>query len=80
MAAPDLGIPASAMSPKSATVDGDTATAHPLPDVIAAERYAASKAAMAAGGPFLRRQRQIPPGATGVECCGHPFNQTPCCR
>ena len=67
-------IAEAASQPASATVDGQTAAAHPIPDQIAADQYAKAQAAAAGtnnrGGPpsawgMTRTAYGVPPGATG---------------
>ena len=70
---PDLSdtIEEAAQDPQSASKDGITATSHPLPDLIAADKYLAGKTAVEGtndnGGPksgfgALRPARFIPKG------------------
>ena len=58
-----LAAAAKTLGPKSAAFDGQSAEAHPLPDLIAADRYGRATAAAAAGGTGIRFLRIIPPGA-----------------
>lgn len=71
---PDLSdqIEQAATEPASATSDGQSASSHPLPDLVEADQYLAGKTAVtgdnASGGPrsgwgMLRPARVIPPGA-----------------
>lgn len=70
----DIGpqIEQAAAEPASATSDGQSASSHPLPDLIEADQYVKAKGAVTgtnpAGGPrsgwpALRPARVIPPGA-----------------
>jgi hypothetical protein len=44
-----------AAAPRSATVDGNQVTAHPLPDLVEADRYLRSRGAGSRGiGAFIR--------------------------
>jgi len=56
-----------AAGPRSATVSGNSAQQHSLPDQIAADRYTRSQAAAKAGGPGIKFFKIIPPGATDVQ-------------
>lgn len=67
-------IAEAAAQPASASSDGRSAAAHPIPDQIAAADYAAAQEASegtsAAGGPrsgwnMLRPAKAVPPGTTG---------------
>ena len=68
-------IAEAAAAPASATADGQSADAHPIPDKIAADQYqkacAAAAAAEAAGrrgsgwGGMVRPAKAVLPGATG---------------
>ena len=71
---PDLtpDIESAATDPSSASSDGQSATARPLPDVIAADQYLKGADAVSGtnprGGPksgwrTVRQARQVPPGA-----------------
>ena len=68
----DDDLAQSALEPESASVDGQSAKSHPLPDQIAARRYLAGGSALdgtsADGGPrsafgCLRPAKVVPPGA-----------------
>jgi len=52
----------SAEGPRSASGDSGSMQQHPLPDQIAADKYLASKNAMARKGLGLTRVKIIPPG------------------
>lgn len=52
-----------AQSPKKASNETGAVEAHPIPDLIAADRYAASKAAASKPRRGLRVTRLVPPGA-----------------
>lgn len=57
-------IATAAAEPKSATVDGQAAEAHSIPDQIAAAKFAANQRTTSTGKrpkPFMRRI--VPPGA-----------------
>jgi hypothetical protein len=61
-------IAVAAQQPQSATVDGQTAAAHSIPDQIAADRYRRTQTALAGNRSawgMVRTARVIPPGATG---------------
>jgi hypothetical protein len=64
-------IETAAQEPATATSDGQTAASHPLPDLIAANKYLKSQEAATGtnirGGPksawgMLRAARRVPPG------------------
>jgi hypothetical protein len=55
-------IRTSAEGPKSASGDSGSMQQHPLPDQIAADKYLASKGAMARKGLGLTRVKIVPPG------------------
>lgn len=48
--------------PKSVSMDGMSKSAQSIPDLIAADKYLASKRASASGGLGIRLGRFIPPG------------------
>lgn len=70
-AAEDLtadAIAVAAQQPLKGEIDGQSATAHSIPDQIAAARYRAAQSALASGGTGwggVRIARVAPPGATG---------------
>ncbi len=49
--------------PRSASSDGQSVESHPLPDLIAAEKYLASKRAACNPARGLRFTRLVPPGS-----------------
>ena len=51
-----------AEGPRSASGDSGSMQQHPLPDQIAADKYLASKGAMARKGLGLTRVKIVPPG------------------
>lgn len=51
--------------PKSATVDGNTATQHSLPDQIKADQYLKGKEATSGSKRGFQLGKFKPPGATG---------------
>ena len=66
-------IARTAADPQSATIDGNTATTQPIPDLIRADQYLAAKGSLrgsnAHAGPrsgwgTLRPARVVPPGAS----------------
>jgi len=59
-----IDIEAAAASPKAASADGVSMTAHSLPDLIAADKYARAKAAGRNKYRGLRFARFVPPGTT----------------
>jgi hypothetical protein len=62
---PDLEttITTVAAEPKEAAADGVSAKQHPLPDLIAADRYLAGKTARADPRTAMKLCRIVPPGA-----------------
>ena len=48
--------------PKSVSADGMSKTAQSIPDLIAADKYLASKRSAASGGLGIRLGRFVPPG------------------
>jgi hypothetical protein len=56
-------ILAAMSEPRSATVDGVTATTHSLPDLIAAAKYIAGQRAAASPTRGLKFTRLLPPSA-----------------
>ena len=56
---------AAALSPQSATVDGNSATARPAADFVLLANYAAGLAAAAQGRPSIRQFKLVPPGTVG---------------
>lgn len=55
-------IEQAAADPQSASVDGQSATARPMADLIAADQYVASKASMATRRRGLRFSKILPSG------------------
>lgn len=53
---------------KSAEIDGNSATAHSLPDQIAADKYIKSQSALSASPLGLRLVKLRPGGASDVDC------------
>lgn len=53
-----------AVGPASASIDGQSATAHNLRDQIALDKYLASKAAANSKRPGIRFSKFLPPGMT----------------
>lgn len=67
---PDISqaVEYAAENPASASVDGRSATSHPIPDLILAEQYVAAKTATTGGRSLwgmTRPARVVPPGTTG---------------
>jgi hypothetical protein len=58
----DVTIAENAAGPASMNVDGNSATQHPLPDQIAADKYLAAKRSQASPGLGLRFVKVIAPG------------------
>ena len=57
----DQKIEETAAQPKQVTVDGVTVQAHPLPDLIKADKHISAKNASQSGKlPFVRFQRRSP--------------------
>jgi hypothetical protein len=56
-----------AAGPRSATVSGNSAQQHSIPDQIAADRYAKTLASMKRGGPGFKRFKMRPPGAVDAD-------------
>lgn len=68
---PDLSdtIAGAAQAPSEAAIDGMTTKAHPIPDVIAADKYLKGEAALASGRSgwgATRPARVVPPGSIGL--------------
>jgi hypothetical protein len=63
-------IEEAAQGPKSHTVDGETATARTIDELIAADRYLAAKAAASRGRGGLRFSKFVPGGAAGTPVQG----------
>lgn len=62
----DTGAVAKAMTePRSAAADGISTSSHSLPDLIAAEKYQAAKAAGRKSHRGLRFSKLVPPGTIG---------------
>lgn len=59
-----IDLEAAAGSPKAASADGVSMTAHSLPDLIAADKYAAAKQQGRNKYRGLRFARFVPPGTT----------------
>lgn len=67
-------IEVNAAGPRRVTGDSGSIEQHSLPDQIAADRYVASKAAAKRGGlAGVRRVRNVPPGAAGLDCDPYGF-------
>jgi len=60
---PEEQIAENAAAPKTVTVDGFTAEQHPIPDQIAAVKFAATAANARRGRSGIRFIKFIPPGA-----------------
>ena len=58
----DQAIAENAAGPAKASVDGQSVEQHPLPDVIEADRYRASKKASRKPGLGIRFAKLVPPG------------------
>ncbi len=72
--AQDLGgnIQSNATGPSSATADGITVAAQPIPDVIAADKYLAGKQANGAPPFGIRFAKIVSPGAQ--QGCSRPWS------
>ena len=69
MSCPDADAASTALNaavagPKSATTDGMTVESQPIPDLIAADKYLASKCAASSPTRGLRFNKLVPPGAS----------------
>ena len=56
-------IEETAQGPAAVTTDGLSVQAQPLPDLVEADRYLATKAAAGSRGRGLRITKLVPPGA-----------------
>lgn len=66
MADPNIDIETAASNPKAATSpEGMSATAHSLPDLIAADKYLRAKAATREKRSGVRFAKIVPPGTAG---------------
>ena len=63
-------IEEAAQGPKSHTVDGESATARDIKDLIEADKYLAAKAAASKKGGGLRFSKFVPGGAAGTPVAG----------